>query len=91
MKITIELNGLGDLLELKTWLSHLQPSAIAANVTELGLDERTLRCLNAENITSTDQLIGWTANDLLKTPNLGRKSLNAIKDALAARGMTLKC
>lgn len=91
MKITIELNGIGDLLELKTWLSYLQPPAIPVNVTELGLDERTVRCLDAENITTIDQLIEWTEKGLLKTPNLGRNSLNSIKAALSARGMALKC
>ena len=30
-----------------------------------------------------------TENELLKTPNLGRKSLNEIKEVLAARGLTL--
>jgi len=34
-------------------------------------------------------LIQRTENELLKTPNLGRKSLNEIKDVLAARGLSL--
>jgi DNA-directed RNA polymerase subunit alpha len=34
-------------------------------------------------------LIQRTENELLKTPNLGRKSLNEIKEVLAAHGLTL--
>ena len=46
-------------------------------------------CLKAENIYYIGDLIQRTENELLKTPNLGRKSLNEIKEVLAARGLTL--
>ncbi|MFZ4056030.1 MAG: DNA-directed RNA polymerase subunit alpha C-terminal domain-containing protein, partial [Polynucleobacter sp.] len=45
--------------------------------------------LKAENIYYIGDLIQRTENELLKTPNLGRKSLNEIKDVLAARGLSL--
>ena len=46
-------------------------------------------CLKAENIYYIGDLIQRTENELLKTPNLGRKSLNEIKEVLASRGLTL--
>ena len=45
--------------------------------------------LKAENIYYIGDLIQRTENELLKTPNLGRKSLNEIKEVLASRGLTL--
>lgn len=56
----------------------------------LAFDVRTLNCLAAENITTIRELIGWTANELLKTPNLGRKSLNMIIEQLELHNLTLK-
>ena len=50
---------------------------------------RSANCLKAENIYYIGDLIQRTENELLKTPNLGRKSLNEIKEVLAARGLTL--
>ena len=50
---------------------------------------RSANCLNAENIFYIGDLIQRTENELLKTPNLGRKSLNEIKEVLASRGLTL--
>jgi len=58
-------------------------------VDELELTVRSANCLKAENIYYIGDLIQRTENELLKTPNLGRKSLNEIKDVLAARGLTL--
>ena len=58
-------------------------------VDELELTVRSANCLTAENIYYIGDLIQRTENELLKTPNLGRKSLNEIKEVLAARGLTL--
>ncbi len=58
-------------------------------VDELELTVRSANCLKAENIYYIGDLIQRTETELLKTPNLGRKSLNEIKDVLAARGLTL--
>jgi DNA-directed RNA polymerase subunit alpha len=56
---------------------------------DLELTVRSANCLKAENIYYIGDLIQRTENELLKTPNLGRKSLNEIKEVLAARGLTL--
>jgi DNA-directed RNA polymerase subunit alpha len=58
-------------------------------VDELELTVRSANCLKAENIYYIGDLIQRTENELLKTPNLGRKSLNEIKEVLAQRGLTL--
>ena len=59
-------------------------------VDDLELTVRSANCLKAENIYYIGDLIQRTENELLKTPNLGRKSLNEIKEVLAARGLTLR-
>ena len=58
-------------------------------VDELELTVRSANCLTAENIYYIGDLIQRTETELLKTPNLGRKSLNEIKEVLASRGLTL--
>ncbi|MEY3572630.1 MAG: DNA-directed polymerase subunit alpha, partial [Pseudomonadota bacterium] len=58
-------------------------------VDDLELTVRSANCLKAESIYYIGDLIQRTENELLKTPNLGRKSLNEIKEVLAARGLTL--
>ncbi len=58
-------------------------------VDDLELTVRSANCLKAENIYYIGDLIQRSESELLKTPNLGRKSLNEIKEVLAARGLTL--
>ena len=58
-------------------------------VDELELTVRSANCLKAEAIQYIGDLVRRSEQDLLKTPNLGRKSLSEIKEVLAARGLTL--
>jgi DNA-directed RNA polymerase subunit alpha len=58
-------------------------------VDDLELTVRSANCLKAENIYYIGDLIQRSENELLRTPNLGRKSLNEIKEVLASRGLTL--
>ena len=58
-------------------------------VDDLELTVRSANCLKAENIYYIGDLIQRSETELLKTPNLGRKSLNEIKEVLATRGLTL--
>ena len=58
-------------------------------VDDLELTVRSANCLKAENIFYIGDLIQRNENELLKTPNLGRKSLNEIKDVLASKGLSL--
>ncbi len=58
-------------------------------VDDLELTVRSANCLKAENIYYIGDLIQRTEVELLKTPNLGKKSLTEIKDVLASRGLSL--
>ena len=59
------------------------------SVDDLELTVRSANCLKAENIYFIGDLIQRTEVELLKTPNLGKKSLTEIKDILANRGLSL--
>jgi DNA-directed RNA polymerase subunit alpha len=58
-------------------------------VDDLELTVRSANCLKVENIYYIGDLIQRTEAELLRTPNLGRKSLNEIKEVLAARNLSL--
>ena len=59
------------------------------SVDDLELTVRSANCLKAENIYFIGDLIQRSEVELLKTPNLGKKSLTEIKDVLANRGLSL--
>lgn len=59
------------------------------SVDDLELTVRSANCLKAENIFYIGDLVQKTENELLKTPNLGKKSLTEIKDVLALRSLSL--
>jgi len=58
-------------------------------VDDLELTVRSANCLKAENIYYIGDLVQRTEAELLKTPNLGKKSLTEIKDVLAKRRLSL--
>lgn len=58
-------------------------------VDDLELTVRSANCLKAESIYYIGDLIQRTETELLRTPNLGKKSLTEIKDVLASRGLSL--
>tara|TARA_A100000164_G_scaffold376069_1_gene412365 strand:+ start:38 stop:1003 length:966 start_codon:yes stop_codon:yes gene_type:complete len=59
------------------------------SIEELELTVRSTNCLKAESIFLIGDLIQRSEFDLLKTPNLGKKSLNEIKDVLASKELSL--
>jgi DNA-directed RNA polymerase subunit alpha len=59
------------------------------SVDDLELTVRSANCLKAENIFYIGDLVQKSENELLKTPNLGKKSLTEIKDVLASRSLSL--
>lgn len=79
----------GTPTEVKTPKSPQVDPLLLRPVDDLELTVRSANCLKAENIYYIGDLIQRTENELLKTPNLGRKSLNEIKDVLASKGLTL--
>lgn len=58
-------------------------------VDDLELTVRSANCLKGENIFFIGDLVQRDENSLLKTPNLGKKSLNEIKTVLATRSLSL--
>lgn len=59
-------------------------------VGDLCLTMRARHCLKADDIETIGDLIKFKGYELLKIPNLGKKSLTEIKDALAERNLKLK-
>lgn len=58
-------------------------------VEDLDVGVRAYNCLKAENIITVDELCKWSERRLLNVPNMGRKSLNEIKEQLAKHGRQL--
>lgn len=88
-----QLSVFADLEGTPISIEMPKPSAVdpilLRPVDDLELTVRSANCLKAENIYYIGDLIQRTETELLKTPNLGRKSLNEIKEVLASRGLTL--
>ncbi len=87
LSIFADLKGTPTLIEEKK-ATQIDP-VLLRPVDDLELTVRSANCLKAENIHYIGDLIQRSENELLKTPNLGRKSLNEIKEVLASRGLTL--
>ncbi len=67
----------------------LPDPVLMLSVEDLELTVRSANCLKAEQIYYIGDLVQRTEVELLKTPNLGKKSLTEIKDVLAQRGLSL--
>ena len=87
LSIFADLKGMPASIEEKK-ATQIDP-VLLRPVDDLELTVRSANCLKAENIYYIGDLIQRTETELLKTPNLGRKSLNEIKEVLASKGLTL--
>jgi DNA-directed RNA polymerase subunit alpha len=74
--------------EQKTEEAEIDPNLLRP-VDDLELTVRSANCLKAENVYYIGDLIQRSENELLKTPNLGKKSLTEIKDILGTYGLSL--
>ncbi|WP_225639611.1 DNA-directed RNA polymerase subunit alpha [Candidatus Profftia sp. (ex Adelges kitamiensis)] len=74
--------------EVKEDKPEFEPNLLRP-VDDLELTVRSANCLKAESIQYIGDLVQRTEVELLKTPNLGKKSLTEIKDVLASRGLSL--
>lgn len=63
--------------------------ALLRPIDELELTVRSANCLKAENIYFVGDLVQRSEVELMKTPNLGKKSLNEIKEILEQQGLSL--
>jgi len=85
----LEGSELAGMIERESPRSTQFDPILLRPVDELELTVRSANCLKAENIYYIGDLVQRTETELLKTPNLGRKSLNEIKEVLASRGLAL--
>jgi DNA-directed RNA polymerase subunit alpha len=74
--------------DTKTDKSGVDP-VLLRPIDDLELTVRSANCLKAESIYYIGDLVQKTEVELLKTPNLGKKSLTEIKDVLYQRGLQL--
>jgi DNA-directed RNA polymerase subunit alpha len=65
------------------------PAILLRPIDELELTVRSTNCLKAENILYVGDLVQRTEVELLKTPNLGKKSLTEIKETLESQELSL--
>lgn len=87
LSVFVELKG-EQQAELLPSNAEIDPLLMRC-VDDLELTVRSANCLKAENIYYIGDLIQKTEVELLKTPNLGKKSLTEIKDVLAVKGLSL--
>ncbi|MCS6996628.1 MAG: DNA-directed RNA polymerase subunit alpha [Casimicrobiaceae bacterium] len=87
LSVFADLKGT-DMPALERAVASFDP-VLLKPIDDLELTVRSANCLKAENIHYIGDLVQRTETELLKTPNLGRKSLNEIKEVLAQRGLSL--
>ena len=67
-----------------------QEQYASADLHELNLPIRYLRCLQAEDIHTKQRLTEWTDRDIRRIPNLGAKGRKLLQEAMAEAGLKLK-
>lgn len=87
LSVFVDLHG-KDETKLRSEEPEIDPILLRP-VDDLELTVRSANCLKAENIYYIGDLIQKTEVELLKTPNLGKKSLTEIKDVLASHSLSL--
>ncbi len=87
LSVIVQLEGSIEI-EMPREEIHVDP-VLLRPVDELELTVRSANCLKAENIYYIGDLIQRTEQELLKTPNLGKKSLTEIKEVLGSKGLSL--
>lgn len=84
----IDIHSLSDIVLPEEQEPQIDPKLLRP-VEELELTVRSANCLKGEGIKFIGDLVQKTEVELLKTPNLGKKSLTEIKDVLAREGLCL--
>jgi DNA-directed RNA polymerase subunit alpha len=90
LSVFVDFEKVNDQVEEKeVEIEEVFDPVLLRPVDDLELTVRSANCLKAENIFYIGDLIQRTEVELLKTPNLGKKSLTEIKDILALKGLSL--
>ncbi len=90
LSVFVDFEKVNDqLTEEEIEIEEIFDPVLLRPVDDLELTVRSANCLKAENIFYIGDLIQRTEVELLKTPNLGKKSLTEIKDILALKGLAL--
>ena len=90
LSVFVDFEKVNDQLEdEKVEVEEVFEPVLLRPVDDLELTVRSANCLKAENIFYIGDLIQRTEVELLKAPNLGKKSLTEIKDILALKGLSL--
>ena len=90
LSVFVDFEKVNDqLAEEEVEVEEIFDPVLLRPVDDLELTVRSANCLKAENIFYIGDLIQRTEVELLKTPNLGKKSLTEIKDILALKGLSL--
>ncbi|NOS87873.1 MAG: DNA-directed RNA polymerase subunit alpha [Methylococcaceae bacterium] len=90
LSVFVDFEKVNDQVEEKeVEVEEIFDPVLLRPVDDLELTVRSANCLKAENIFYIGDLIQRTEVELLKTPNLGKKSLTEIKDILALKGLSL--
>tara|TARA_B100000787_G_scaffold41559_1_gene29504 strand:+ start:66 stop:1052 length:987 start_codon:yes stop_codon:yes gene_type:complete len=88
-QLSVFANLESELTEVEVQQAPVIDPLLLRTVDDLELTVRSANCLKAENIHYIGDLVQRNESDLLKAPNLGRKSLNEIKDILLSKGLSL--
>ena len=88
LSVFVDLEGGEEAAEPESREPEVDP-VLLRPIDDLELTVRSANCLKAESIHYVGDLVQKTEVELLKTPNLGKKSLNEIKEVLAQHGLQL--
>ena len=89
VKLTFYTDDLNQQAEIPEGERELWWDKLNKSVDELELSVRSYNCLKNANIRTIGELVQKTENEMLKTKNFGRKSLNEIKEILGTMGLSL--
>jgi DNA-directed RNA polymerase alpha subunit len=94
MKYIFECNSDSDLLQLRDFLNkkfQVIPSNFdkTQSIVMLGMSVRTIMALFGSDIKTVDHLTEFTASELIRIPNFGRKAFNEVIEALRVNGLSL--